>query len=72
MDAVYTMRNEIHEAEKKWIRLTQETIEVNNDITLEKDGDGILRCVGRVKGYNLCIFSRKQCRRGKLLSIAIF
>ena len=47
--------------------LTQETIEVNKHITLEKDGDSILRCVGRVKGYNPVYIPRKAVLARKII-----
>ena len=43
---------ETHATKKYWIHQAQASQDVKSDVTLKKDEDGTLRCVGRVKDYN--------------------
>ena len=51
---------EFQAAENFWIKQAQSSQPLKSDVTLKKDDEGILRCVGRVRGYHPVFLPREN------------
>lgn len=52
-------KTEILKAEMTWVRITQGTNEMRTDMKLKKDKDEVVRCDGRIQGYNPIFIPRE-------------
>ncbi|XP_070571221.1 uncharacterized protein [Ptychodera flava] len=60
-------KSEITASEKIWIHITQQTNDMTSDVTLAADEDGILRCHGRVPGYNPIFIPRRSALARRII-----
>ena len=58
---------EFQAAENIWIKQAQSSQPLKSDVGLKKDDEGILRCVGRVRGYHPVFLPRES----KLASLIV-
>ncbi|XP_070567225.1 uncharacterized protein [Ptychodera flava] len=60
-------KSEITASEKVWIHITQQTNNMTSDVTLAADEDRILRCYGRVPGYNPVLIPRRSALARRII-----
>ena len=60
-------RDEMTEAERVWVRVTQTWNEMRTDMTLAKDETGLVRCMGRIQGYQPIFIPRESALTRRLI-----
>jgi hypothetical protein len=60
-------RVDIAEAERIWVRVTQTWNEIRTEMTVEKDETGLVRCIGRIQGYQPIFIPRESTLARRLI-----